>query len=438
MLTQQQKNIYLTPINKPIKAILDLPGSKSIANRVLPLAAIADGISIIHNIPDVAEDVQLMLEALVELGIKITKLSTALNGCSSYQIEGCGGKFPKASADLFLGNSGTSIRFLSAILAVSSGEYSLTGIQRMKERPIGDLVNALCQLGCNITYLENEAYPPLQISPFCDNQIKQISISGKISSQYLTGLLLAMPLLGREIQIKIYDELISRPYVEITLALLKLFAIEVVELETNLFAIKTNSGYKATEYTVEPDASSASYFLAMATLAGQVQINNLSANSLQGDKNFAQVLALMGSEVKYASDYIECRQAKNLIAIDVDMEDMPDVAMTVAILALFAEGVTTIRGIASWKVKETDRLIAIATELTKLGATVNYTNDSISILPPQQINSNIAIDTYNDHRMAMCFSLLAVGGISVVINDFSCVGKTFANYFELFDMVVYQ
>lgn len=436
-MSNQAKDMVLRPITKHINTTINLPGSKSIANRVLPLAAFANGISIIHNVPDVGEDVQLMLAALTALGIKVEKIATAANGCSSYQIHGCGGKLSVKSAELFLGNSGTSIRFLTAMLAVSDGEYVLTGIERMKERPIKDLVLALRNLGCEIKCLENEGYPPLQTAPFSDKGIPEIELSGKISSQYLTGLLMALPLLQRDVNVKIYDELISRPYVEITLSLLKMFGVNSQEVAPNVFKIFANNGFKAVEYTVEPDASSASYFLAMAALGGEVTINHLSATSLQGDKNFANVLAKIGANVTYNINNIHCQSAGYLNAVTVNMEDMPDVAMTIAVLAIFAQGTTTITGISSWKVKETDRLFAIYTELSKLGAQVSYTDDSITITPPIKINENVAIDTYNDHRMAMCFSLVAVGGIPVIINDYHCVGKTFANYFELFQDLLY-
>lgn len=434
---KQDNNLYLSPIKHSINAVLDLPGSKSIANRVLPLAAFASGVSVIHNVPDVGEDVQLMLQALGKLGIKIEKFATHANGCSSYSIHGCGGNIPVKSAELFLGNSGTSIRFLSAMLALSDGEYVLTGIERMKERPIKDLIVALRALGSQIKCLENEGYPPLQTIPFIDDGVEQIELSGMISSQYLTGLLMALPLLRRDVRIKIYDELISRPYVEITLALLKMFGVTAYEEMPNVFKICASSGFNAVEYTVEPDASSASYFLAMAALSGSVTINNLSETSLQGDKNFAKVLAKMGAQVEYGSDSIKCSSAGQLTAINVDMEDMPDVAMTIAALAIFANGTTKITGISSWKVKETDRLFAIATELRKLGVNVEYDDDSITVVAPCTIISDVAIDTYNDHRMAMCFSLIAVGGTAVTINDYHCVGKTFANYFDVMRELLY-
>jgi 3-phosphoshikimate 1-carboxyvinyltransferase len=428
--------MYLSASHKFVTAIVDLPGSKSIANRVLPLAALANGKSIIHNVPDVGEDVQLMLEALTQLGIKIEKLASGSNGCSSYAIYGCGGVIPKAEGRLFLGNSGTSFRFLSAMLAVLPVGYELTGIQRMKERPIRDLVNALSSLGANIEYTENQGFPPLKISGFSDSGVSEIELSGKTSSQFLTGVLMALTLLQRRVTVKIIDELISRPYVEITLALLSKFGVTISETSPNCFTLEPTGQLTAIEYRVEPDASSASYFLALAAINGEVEVVNLSASSLQGDRNFAQVLAKMGAQVCYNSNSIHVK-AQQLHGITVNMEDMPDVAMTIAVLALFANGQTTISGISSWKVKETDRLAAIYTELSKVGAEVTYTADSISIIPPQQITPNVAIDTYNDHRMAMCFSLLAVAGVPVIINDYQCVGKTFANYFDLFKQLVY-
>lgn len=431
------KNMELAASNKYINACLDLPGSKSIANRVLPLAALANGVSVIHNVPDVGEDVQLMLQALSQLGIKIEKIRTDVNGCSSYKIYGCAGKLSVANAELFLGNSGTSIRFLSAMLALTPGCYTMTGIARMKERPIKDLVAALSQLGCQIDYLESNGFPPLKVGGFIDNNVSEVAISGKVSSQYLTGVLMALPLLGRMVQIRIEDELISRPYVDITLQLLELFGVKALEIEENVFQIPVNNGYQAIEYTVEPDASSASYFLAMGAINGSVTVNHLSATSLQGDRNFARVLEKMGAKVTYTDTSIHVKANDNLKAITVNMEDMPDVAMTIAVLALFSDGVTTIEGIASWKVKETDRLFAIYTELTKLGAKVSYTDSSITIIPPEKINANISIDTYNDHRMAMCFSLVALAGTPIIINDYECVGKTFANYFDLFKQMVY-
>lgn len=452
-------DIKLNPITKAPVVNLDLPGSKSIANRVLPLAAVATGVSIIHNIPSDSEDVALMLKALECLGgiakdisvsndVRVKDMASGSHvTAKSYEIHGCGGAFPNKNAEIFCGNSGTTIRFLGAILAVMDGSYVLDGVKRMHERPIKDLVAALTQIGADITYLKNNGYPPLKTLPFVDNRIDKISISGKISSQYLTGVLLASSLLKREVTIEVYDELISKPYVDITLALLAKFGVKIDSSNTeNSYIIDTslvNNSLTGIEYTVEPDASSASYFLALGAITGDVAVNNLSANSLQGDRNFAKVLQLMGADVVYNDNNIRVRPGEvmqkthKLTAIEINMEDMPDVAMTIAVMALFADGTTTITGIHSWKVKETDRLVAIRNELTKLGAKVSITDSSISITPSATINHNVAIDTYNDHRIAMCFSLIAAYGVAVTIKDYECVNKTFPNYFKLFQEICY-
>ena len=465
-------DMHLKPITKSPFGCLNLPGSKSIANRVLPLAAISHGESIIHNIPSNSEDVGLMLKALQNLGVEIVDITdscasfsassnnsigTTINSyAKTYKIIGCGGDFAIKNALIFCGNSGTTIRFLTAILALMPGQYCLDGINRMHERPIKDLVVALQQIGAQIEYKLKDGYPPLQTNKFIDNYVKVIKISGKISSQYLTGLLMALPLLQREVTVQIIDELVSRPYVMITEALLAKFGCGLIEQDNSYIINKDviNGGDTAIgerinntdiqscqltgiNYTVEPDASSASYFLAMAAICGDIRINHLSKNSLQGDKNFADILAQMGADVSYDSDSVWVKSKTPLNAIKVNMEDMPDVAMTIAVMALFAEGTTTITGIHSWKVKETDRLVAMYNELTKLGADVTITDSSISITPPQQITANVSIETYNDHRMAMCFSLVAVYGIPIIIKDYMCVGKTFPDYFDVFHSLCY-
>ncbi|MFN7095319.1 MAG: 3-phosphoshikimate 1-carboxyvinyltransferase, partial [Burkholderiales bacterium] len=374
-------NMHLAPITKTLNAKLNLPGSKSIANRVLLLAAMARGVSIIHNVPEVAEDVELMLKALSELGVKITKLATQANCCSSYKIEGCDGTLPNQTANIFCGNSGTTIRFLTAMLAVQDGSYCLTGIERMKERPIHDLLAALRQIGAHIDCQEKEGYPPLVTDKFVDNNVARVRLSGQISSQYLTGLLMALPHLHREITVHIYDELISKPYVEITLALLHKFGCQISQ-KGNEYIVPQTHLLTGTEYIIEPDASSASYFLAMGALSGEVRVNHLSRASLQGDREFATALELMGANVSYGLEHI-CVRSGKLTAIDIDMQEMPDVAMTLAVIALFAEGTTIIRGIHSWRVKETDRLQAMYNELTKLGANVVTTPNTIMITPPK-------------------------------------------------------
>lgn len=431
-------NIHLQVVVKQINSTLDLPGSKSIANRVLLLAAVAHGVSIIHNVPDVAEDVVLMLEALHKLGIKMENLQSNTSQVSSYKIYGCGGKFPVNNAELFCGNSGTTIRFLAATLSLMTGSYSLTGIERMKERPINDLIVALAQIGANIKCQEKDGYPPLLVGNFQDNDVEFLSLSGRISSQYLTGVLMAVPHLKRKIMVNIHDELISKPYVEITLALLAKFGVKV-KVAGNNYIFDAIDQLTGIEYTIEPDASSASYFLAMGALNGQITVNNLSDSSLQGDRDFAKVLAQMGANVTYANNHITVKHGLSpLKAITVNMEAMPDVAMTIAVIALFANGTTTINGIHSWKVKETDRLQAMYDELTKLGAKVRIDGQSITITPPEVIKADIRINTYNDHRMAMCFSLLAFNKVPVIINDYKCVGKTFVNYFEVLRNIAFN
>jgi 3-phosphoshikimate 1-carboxyvinyltransferase len=426
--------LKLAPFTKLVNTKLELPGSKSIANRVLLLAALSGGQSIISNVPVVSEDVTLMLNALHNLGVVIKELTN--NGqVASYKINGCNGEFAVKQATLFCGNSGTTFRFLTAVLAVMKGNYQLTGTSRMCERPIAELVTSLQQIGAQIDYANTNNYPPLVIKPFIYNGNKCVTINGSTSSQYLSALLMSLPLLGKDFTLQIIDKLISKPYVTMTLSLLTLFnnGVPVYQHDYNNFVANGNCRLSGINYLVEPDASSASYFLATAALSGEITLLNLGANSLQGDVKFARVLVQMGAQVSILENQIMVKQAVKLSPITLNMEDMPDVAMTLAVLALFASGTTTINGIQSWKVKETDRLHAMQNELSKLGATVITSNSSISITPPPQIRHNIAIDTYDDHRMAMSFSLVAAGGIPVIINDYQCVGKTFANYFEEFN-----
>ncbi len=429
---REQPHLHLPPRQKTIQATLDLPGSKSIANRVLLLAAMAKGKSILHRVPDVSEDVCLMMEALKELGVSMVEGDTPY----SYSITGCAGNFSVKEATIFCGNSGTTIRMLTALLAVLNGDYVLTGIERMKERPIEDLVESLLQLGANITYLEKPGYPPLSIYPFKDNRATEITCSGKDSSQYLTGLLMALSAVNRKTKIHIPDKLRSKSYVDMTLKILTKFGAEIDEKNLT-YTLNSNKPLQAIEYTIEPDASSATYFLACAALNGSVCVNHLGKSSLQGDADFALILEKMGAKVVYTADSISVSADKPLRAVDVDMENMPDAAMTLAVLCLFAQGTSHIRGIGTWKIKETDRLLAMQTELRKLGAVVETREDSITITPPKTIRSGVAIDTYQDHRMAMSFSLVAAYGIEVIINDYVYVNKTFANYFQLFNQLCY-
>lgn len=414
-----------------------LPGSKSISNRMLLLAALASGTTTVKGLLD-SDDTQVMLESLTRLGVNWQRLGDS----DDYRVEGIGGAFPVKQAELFLGNAGTAFRSLTAATALAGGHYTLKGVARMHERPIGDLVNALRQLGAQISYLGNDGFPPLAMAPADIGAESVASVKGNVSSQYLTGLLLSAPLLGREITIQVEGELISKPYVEITLNLMQRFGVEVVRNGWQSFTVPQAVYLTPGDIEVEGDASSASYFLAAGALGhGPVRVEGVGRDSIQGDVRFAEALAQMGAEIGFGRDtsgsWIESRLAcgSKLNAIDLDCNHIPDAAMTLAILALFADGVTTLRNIASWRVKETDRIAAMATELRKVGATVEEGADYISVTPPAKLIANAAIDTYDDHRMAMCFSLVSLGGVPIRINEAKCVGKTFPGYFDEFQAI---
>jgi 3-phosphoshikimate 1-carboxyvinyltransferase len=425
------EQLHLKPVTK-VTGNIQLPGSKSISNRTLLLAALAKGRTEIRDLLK-SDDTDRMLEALDALGIKITKTAQGV------LVEGCTGNFPNKQADLFLGNAGTAFRPLTAALAFSNGDYHLHGVPRMHERPIGHLVSALQSAGANIKYLANDGYPPLQINPATLDVSKAIQIRGDVSSQFLTALLMALPLTGKQATIEVVGELISKPYIEITLNLMAKFGVHVQRNEWQQFTIQANSQYSSLDTMhVEGDASSASYFLAAGAIGGTLNVHGIDANSIQGDIKFADALALMGGMIQYGENQIKSSQPDNkrLKAIDLDCNHIPDAAMTLAILALFADGTTTLRNIASWRVKETDRLTAMATELRKVGANVIEGENFITITPPEQLIPNAEIDTYDDHRMAMCFSLVSLAGVPITINDPNCVAKTFPNYFEEFAKIV--
>lgn len=411
---------------------IKLPGSKSISNRILLLAALAHGSTRIHDLLD-SEDTQVMLAALKSLGVTVTQL----NNSNSYDITGCAGRFPNNQADLFMGNAGTAIRPLTAALAIMGGHYSLTGVARMHERPIGDLVDALRQLGARVDYLQTVGYPPLRILPSNIDASQAIKVRGDVSSQFLTALLLALPMVKTPsgmAEIKVVGELISKPYIDITLNLLQRFGITVERSGWSSFKVPNAAYVSPQEIYVEGDASSASYFLAAGALAAQaehpVRVEGVGRQSIQGDVRFAEMLTLMGAKITMGDNWIEASSPGRgqLQAIDADFNHIPDAAMTIAVLALFANGTSTLRNIASWRVKETDRLAAMAIELRKLGAIVEEGADYLKVTPPLQW-SDAAIDTYDDHRMAMCFSLAAFGPAKVRINDPKCVAKTFPDYF---------
>ena len=411
-----------------------LPGSKSISNRTLLLAALAKGNTTIMGLL-VSDDTDRMLEALNMLQVDVLSLDS---GQESYKyVLGDAGDFKQKKVNLFLGNAGTAFRPLTAALAFSGGHYTLSGVPRMHERPIGDLVDALRQAGANIEYLENEGFPPLKISPCTPDVSKPIQIRGDVSSQFLTALLMALPLTKQKVTIEVIGELISKPYIEITLNLMARFGVNVEREGWQRFIIPANSCYQSpNKIYVEGDASSASYFLAAGAIAGEVMVHGISENSIQGDVKFVDAIKLMGADIEYGVNSVASFHIGKLKGIDLDCNHIPDAAMTLAILALFADGTTTLRNIASWRVKETDRISAMATELRKVGALVEEGVDYIKITPPEKLIPNAVIDTYDDHRMAMCFSLVSLGGVPITINDPKCVNKTFPNYFEEFAKIV--
>jgi 3-phosphoshikimate 1-carboxyvinyltransferase len=426
------KNLSLPAVSHAEGSII-LPGSKSISNRTLLLAALATGTTEIRDLL-ASDDTARMLEALEKLGVKLENFAE-----NAWRVTGCGGNFPNKHADLFLGNAGTAFRPLTAALAFSNGNYVLSGVPRMHERPIGDLVNALLQAGAQIECLENAGFPPLRISPATLDLSQPLQIRGDVSSQFLTALLMALPLTKQQATIEVVGELISKPYIEITLNLMAKFGVTVQREGWQRFIIPANTSYQSPgRFFVEGDASSASYFFAAGAIGGgPVRIIGVSKDSIQGDVKFTEALSLMEANISWGDNYVMSKGTINgkLKAIDLDCNHIPDAAMTLAIAALFAEGTTTLRNIASWRVKETDRIAAMATELRKVGAIVEEGADSIKITPPAQLTPNAVIDTYDDHRMAMCFSLVSLGGVPIIINDPNCVAKTFPNYFSEFAKV---
>ncbi|CAN7557132.1 bifunctional 3-phosphoshikimate 1-carboxyvinyltransferase/cytidylate kinase [Variovorax sp. LjRoot130] len=412
-----------------------LPGSKSISNRVLLLAALADGTTTVHDLLD-SDDTRVMLDALAALGCRIERTGNAL------RIDGLDGKPQTPGASLFLGNAGTAMRPLTAALALLGGDFELRGVPRMHERPIGDLVDALVQLGCRIDYTGNPGYPPLHIHPVALDALQletPIRVRGDVSSQFLTALLLALPLAAaqRDIVIEVIGELISKPYIEITLNLLARFGIEVRRDGWQRFTIPAGSRYRSPgDIHVEADASSASYFIALGAIASGagIRIEGVGAGSIQGDIRFVEAARQMGARVDSGPNWLEVsRGAWPLKAIDIDANHIPDAAMTLAVMALYADGPCLLRNIASWRVKETDRIDAMANELRKLGATVEDGPDFIRVHPLAAAGWRAAsIRTYDDHRVAMCFSLAAFNPARVPLRilEPQCVAKTFPDYFE--------
>ena len=440
----------LPPVTRAGGAI-KLPGSKSISNRTLLLAALSAGETRITDLLD-SDDTRVMLAALKALGISLKRdgMDWIVHPGVGASDSQSGGVFPVKQADLFMGNAGTAIRPLTAALALSGGHYKLSGVPRMHERPIGDLVDGLRAVGADVRYAGAEGYPPLDIYPAVITLTGAVPVKGNVSSQFLTALLMALPLTGKAATIEVLGELISKPYIEITLNLMQSFGIEVRRDDWRAFHIPAARYVSPGTIAVEGDASSASYFLAAGALGGSaaapLRVEGVGRASIQGDVKFIESLERMGALVTAGDNWIEVRGVaggaskaasaqsplRTLHAIDADFNHIPDAAMTVAVLALFADGPSTLRNIASWRVKETDRIAAMAAELRKLGAVVEEGADYLRIAPPPQLTANAAIDTYDDHRMAMCFSLVAFGGVPVRINDPACVNKTFPQYFAEF------
>jgi 3-phosphoshikimate 1-carboxyvinyltransferase len=429
------EQLTLSPVKK-VSGKIHLPGSKSLSNRALLLAAMSKGETRLTNLLD-SDDIRHMLSALKALGVTYA-LSNNNTECV---VTGIGGKFKTSQTlSLFLGNAGTAMRPLCAALAFSDVDVVLTGEPRMEERPIGDLANELINAGANIQYIKNNGYPPIAIKK-ANIKKDTFEIDGSVSSQFLTALLMAAPLLANELEskkvtINIKGTLVSKPYIDITLDCMTKFGVSVENKDYQTFIIDGKEQYKAAKhFLVEGDASSASYFLAAAAIkGGEITVSGIGRASIQGDIGFADVLEKMGAIVNWQEDSITVLAGK-LKAVDMDMNHIPDAAMTIATTALFAKGTTVIRNIHNWRVKETDRLFAMATELRKVGADVIEGEDFIQITPPNQIQ-HACIDTYNDHRMAMCFSLIALDDkCGVTINDPKCTAKTFPDYFAVFNSV---
>jgi len=419
------------------KGTVRLPGSKSISNRTLLLAALAEGTTHIKDLL-ASDDTHVMLMALQKLGIKWEQIGES----QDYIVHGINGVLPIHQADLFMGNAGTAIRPLTAALAVLGGDYTLHGVSRMHERPIGDLVDALNAIGARIEYTEKPGFPPLHIQRGM-LRTERIKVRGNVSSQFLTSLLMAAPLMAREqdVVIDVIGELISKPYIEITLNLMRRFGVDVVRDGWQSFTVRTGQHYRSPGVIhVEGDASSASYFLAAGAIAGgPVRVEGVGKDSIQGDVRFVEALEQMGATITMGDNWIEAVSNGPLRAIDADFNHIPDAAMTIAVAALYADGPSTLRNIGSWRVKETDRLSAMAIELRKLGAVVEEGEDYLRVTPPEEI-ATAAIDTYDDHRMAMCFSLATLDGAirrgnKIRINDPQCVAKTFPDYFDAFAKV---
>ncbi|MDY0272485.1 MAG: 3-phosphoshikimate 1-carboxyvinyltransferase [Advenella sp.] len=421
--------------------VVNLPGSKSISNRVLLLAALAAGSTRIEGLLD-SDDTKVMLQALETLGISVER-----HDQETVTISGQAG-FPNKEAEIFLGNAGTAFRSLTAALAVLGGNYRLSGVPRMHERPIGDLVDALRSMGGRIDCEQNEGYPPLKIAPATLTVNGPVKVQGSVSSQFLTALLLVAPLIAQktaqDVVLDVEGELSSKPYIQITLNMMARFGVQVQQQGWSRFTIACDAVYKSPgQVDIEGDASSASYFMALGLVGkGPVRINGVGKNSIQGDIRFAQTIQAMGGKIKFGDNWLEISgpdltKGEKLKAFDEDFNLVPDAAMTAAALALYADGPCMLRNIGTWRVKETDRIEAMHKELVKVGATVTSGPDWLRVVPPQASDWKTAdIETYDDHRMAMCFSLAVFGPVGLRILDPDCVAKTFPSYFDIYKTLV--
>lgn len=425
----------------PLDAVVTVPGSKSITNRALILAALAGGVSVLRNVL-LAEDTWLMIEALRALGIAVTVDEA---DCRA-EVTGSGGHIPAEKAEIFCGNSGTTIRFCTALCALSrEGTYRLDGIARMRRRPIGTLTDALQSLGAGIEFEDEAGFPPVTVHGH-GLRGGHVAFPSPASSQYVSGLLMVAPCASTEVMIEVGADAPSIPYLSMTARMMEQFGVPVIadglegrhEQKPIRIIVEAPQRYAATSYSVEPDATNAMYFLAAPALAGgRVVVAGLGMNSIQGDLAFLDVLKKMGCEVSLAQDRVTVSHGRGapLRGIHADMGSMPDVAMTLAVLAVFAEGVTTIRNVANLRLKETDRLTALRNELTKLGACVDLVSDGLRIAPPAR-PVPATIETYDDHRMAMSFALAGLRLPGLIINDVECTSKTFPDFFRRFDVMI--
>lgn len=410
---------------------IELPGSKSITNRIFLMAALSNEQTLIKDYLD-SDDTKQMLTALKLLGVNYQIINK-----KDILMDGVGLKFPNQTADLFLGNAGTAFRPLTAVLSLMGGNYRLRGIPRMHERPIKDLVDALQKMGANIQYEEKIGYPPIKITNSKITFNQSVSIKGNVSSQYLTALLIAGPISNHNLCINIEGDLISKPYIDISLKLLEKFGVHYDNHNWEAFKLHQPALFKSPgEIFIEGDASSASYFFAAGAISGTIEVKGINQSSIQGDLKFLDIISLMGANVEYFENSVRVSNTQNMKGMIIDCKEIPDAAMTLAVMAMFAHGETKLTNIESWRVKETDRIVAMQTELEKLGAKVISTKDSITISPPIEIKNNVEIETYNDHRIAMCFSLIALANKNITILDPGCVNKTYPNYFKDFESVI--